>query len=217
MYRHAVKRILDLLGALAGLVLFLPLMLIIAVAIKLDSPGRILFRQERLGRERRVFRMLKFRTMREGSEHEGSGVYSDERDERVTRVGRFLRRTSLDELPQLWNILRGEMSFVGPRPPLCYHPCPPEGYEAAALPMFSVRPGLTGWAQIHGRRTLPWPERIRLNVWYAEHMTLPLDLRILLGTVGRVLTHKDNENHGATVSPAFTERAETVADAHIHT
>ncbi len=217
MYRHAVKRILDLLGATAGLILCLPLMLIIAVAIKMDSPGHILFRQERLGRGRRVFCMLKFRTMREGSEYEGSGVYSDDHDERVTRVGRLLRRTSLDELPQFWNILRGDMSFVGPRPPLLYHPCPPDAYEAAALPMFSVRPGLTGWAQIHGRRTILWPARIRMNVWYAEHLSLLLDLRILLGTVGRVLSQKDNENHGATAVSACAEQTETAADTHTHT
>ncbi len=174
-------------------------MLVIALAVKLDSPGGALFCQERLGRGRRVFGMLKFRTMRKDSEREGSGVYSDDRDERVTRIGRILRRTSLDELPQLWNILRGDMSFVGPRPPLCYHPCPPDGYGIEALPIFSVRPGLTGWAQIHGRRTLPWSERIRLNVWYARHLSLGLDARILIGTVGRVLSQTDNQNCGATV------------------
>ncbi len=207
MYRRGGKRILDVAGALLALALLFPLMLVIALAVKLDSPGRVIFRQERLGRDGRVFRLFKFRTMWEGSEHRGSGVYSDERDERVTRVGRILRRTSLDELPQLWNILHGDMSFVGPRPPLCYHPWPYEGYGEEAAPMFSVRPGLTGWAQIHGRRTLPWEERIRLNVWYAEHLSLRLDLRILGGTVGQVISHKDNENHGATAPEPCTEPA----------
>ncbi len=198
MYRHAVKRILDLLGALVGLVLLWPVMLLIAVAVKVDSPGEVLFRQERLGRGRRCFEMLKFRTMRVGSEHQGSGVYSDDHDDRVTRVGRLLRRTSLDELPQLWNILRGDMSFVGPRPPLTYHPWPADGYPPESLAMFSIRPGLTGWAQIHGRRAIPWEERIRLNVWYAAHLSFLLDVRILLATVGRVLVGQDNQNLGAT-------------------
>ncbi len=199
MYEAIIKRILDATAAAVLLVVLSPLLAVIALAVRLDSPGAAFFRQERLGRGGRVFRMLKFRTMRKGSEHEGSGVYSDGRDGRVTRVGRFLRRTSLDELPQLWNILRGEMSFVGPRPPLCYHPWPLGQYTEEERRMFLVRPGLTGWAQVNGRRTLPWPERIRLNVRYVEQVSLALDLRILARTVRRVASAADNENVGPTV------------------
>ncbi len=199
MYRRVGKRIGDVAAALVAGVLLWPLVAVLAVAVRLDSAGPAFFGQERIGRDGRVFRMWKLRTMQVGSERTGSGVYSDARDERVTRVGRFLRRTSLDELPQLWNILRGEMSFVGPRPPLLYHPFPLEEYTEEARRMFDVRPGLTGWAQINGRRIVPWPERIRMNVWYVEHVSFGLDMRILRATVGRVLAQKDTENIGRTI------------------
>ncbi len=198
MYRHAVKRMLDALGALMCLLLLWPLLGGIALAVRLDSPGGAIFRQIRLGRGGRRFTMLKFRTMRMDSEHEGSGVYSNGRDDRVTRVGRFLRRTSLDELPQLWNILRGDMSFVGPRPPLTYHPWPLADYTDEQKRMFAVRPGLTGWAQVNGRRAVLWPERIRLHIWYVDHLSPWLDIRILICTVGRVISGRDNENHTET-------------------
>ena len=137
--------------------------------------------------------------MRVNSEHTGSGVYSDDKDPRMTRVGKVLRKTSIDELPQLVNILKGDMSLIGPRPPLTYHPWPVEEYTVEQLRMFEVRPGITGWAQTHGRKDVEWHKRIELNVWYVDHVSLPLDLKILFVTVGKVFTNADNENKGATV------------------
>ena len=134
------------------------------------------------------------------AEHTGSGVYSDNSDPRQTRVGRFLRKTSLDELPQAWNILRGDMSLIGPRPPLTYHPWPLSDYTEAQRHMFDVRPGITGWAQVHGRKDVEWHQRIRLSVWYVEHISFGLDLKIFFTTIGKVFTNADNENQGETVA-----------------
>jgi Sugar transferases involved in lipopolysaccharide synthesis len=199
MYQAFVKRISDIVFSALGLLVLSPLFLLIAILVRCTSKGPVIFRQERLGRDAKVFRICKFRTMAENSEHTGSGVYSDRNDSRVTKVGRFLRATSLDELPQLWNILRGDMSFIGPRPPLTYHPWPIDRYSKEQLRMFRVRPGITGWAQVHGRRELEWNERLRLNVWYADHVSFALDLKIVFLTVGVMLSGKGNENKGATV------------------
>ncbi|MBQ1820493.1 MAG: sugar transferase [Clostridia bacterium] len=199
MYQAFVKRISDIVFSALGLLVLSPLFLLIAILVRCTSKGPAVFRQERLGRDAKVFRICKFRTMAENSEHTGSGVYSDRNDSRVTKVGRFLRATSLDELPQLWNILRGDMSFIGPRPPLTYHPWPIDRYSKEQLRMFRVRPGITGWAQVHGRRELEWNERLRLNVWYADHVSFALDLKIVFLTVGVMLSGKGNENKGATV------------------
>ena len=199
MYQAFVKRISDIVFSVLGLLVLSPLFLLIAILVRCTSKGPVIFRQERLGRDAKVFRICKFRTMADNSEHTGSGVYSDRNDSRVTKVGRFLRATSLDELPQLWNILRGDMSFIGPRPPLTYHPWPIDRYSKEQLRMFRVRPGITGWAQVHGRRELEWHERLRLNVWYADHVSFALDLQIIFLTVGVLLTGKGNENKGATV------------------
>lgn len=175
-------------------------MLIVALLIKLSSPGPVIFRQERLGRNAKVFVMYKFRSMKINSEHTGSGVYSGKGDTRVTGLGRFLRATSIDELPQLWNILKGEMSFIGPRPPLTYHPWPIGEYTDEQRRMFEVRPGLTGWAQVHGRKCVEWTNRIVLNVWYVDHLSFLLDVKIIFKTVACVVTNHDNKNVGATVS-----------------
>lgn len=199
MFQAFVKRISDIVFSALGLLVLSPLFLLIAILVRCTSKGPVIFRQERLGRDAKVFRICKFRTMAENSEHTGSGVYSDRNDSRVTKVGRFLRATSLDELPQLWNILRGDMSFIGPRPPLTYHPWPIDRYSKEQLRMFRVRPGITGWAQVHGRRELEWNERLRLNVWYADHVSFALDLKIVFLTVGVMLSGKGNENKGATV------------------
>lgn len=199
MFQAFVKRISDIVFSALGLLVLSPLFLLIAILVRCTSKGPAVFRQERLGRDAKVFRICKFRTMAENSEHTGSGVYSDRNDSRVTKVGRFLRATSLDELPQLWNILRGDMSFIGPRPPLTYHPWPIDRYSKEQLRMFRVRPGITGWAQVHGRRELEWNERLRLNVWYADHVSFALDLKIVFLTVGVMLSGKGNENKGATV------------------
>ena len=204
MYRKFLKRFLDMVFAWAILLLSWPVLVCIAVAVKLDSPGPAVFAQRRLGRNGKEFDMYKFRTMVLNAE--AGGVYSDDKDVRVTRVGRFLRKTSLDELPQCINILRGDMSFVGFRPPLTYHPWPWEEYTDWQKRMFALRPGITGWAQVHGRRTVEWHKRIELNVWYAEHVSFWLDCKIVLMTFFKVLSNADNENIGASVSGKAGDR-----------
>ena len=199
MYKHFFKRIFDILLSFIILVLSSPFLLLIAIAVKLDSRGPIVFKQKRIGKNGKVFNIYKFRSMCVGAEKTGSGVYSDKNDKRVTRVGKFLRATSLDELIQIFNILKGDMSFIGPRPPLTYHPWPIEEYTEEQKKMFNVRPGITGWAQVHGRKDVEWNKRIELNVWYVEHMSLWLDIKIVFTTIFKVFTNADNENKGATV------------------
>lgn len=199
MYERYIKRFLDILIALTALIVLAVPMLIVAVIVKLESKGPAIFKQERLGRDGKVFKLLKFRSMCLDAEHTGSGVYSGKGDPRVTKVGRILRATSIDELPQFINILKGEMSLVGPRPPLTYHPWPLEEYTEQQKRMFSVRPGVTGWAQVHGRKGVEWHKRIDLNVWYVENVSLWLDIKIFFMTFAKVLSNADNENTGATV------------------
>ena len=200
MYRAFLKRMLDILLSLIGLVVLFVPMLIVAVLIKCDSPGPIFFRQKRLGRCGKEFEILKFRSMCVGAEKIGTGVYSEKGDARVTKVGRILRATSVDEFPQLLNVLKGDMSLVGPRPPLTYHPWPLDQYTDEQRRMFEVRPGLTGWAQVHGRKNVEWNKRIELNVWYVDHLSLWLDVKILFLTVWKVISNSDNENVGATAN-----------------
>lgn len=199
-FYRAVKRFLDVTASFLGLVLLSPLMLAVSILIKIDSRGPVIFRQTRIGRNGKVFEIYKFRSMCVGAEKTGSGVYSGKGDARVTRIGKILRATSIDELPQLLNILKGEMSFVGPRPPLTYHPWKYEEYTDFQKRMFEVRPGITGWAQVNGRKDVEWHKRIELNVWYVDHMSLLLDIRIMFMTAFKVLTNADNENSGATVN-----------------
>ena len=199
MYRHFFKRVFDVLFSLSLLLLLWPVLLIAAICIKLDSKGPVVFRQKRLGLNAKEFEIWKFRSMVVNAEHTGSGVYSGKDDARVTRVGKFLRATSIDELPQLINILRGDMSLIGPRPPLTYHPWPLEEYTTEQLRMFEVRPGITGWAQVHGRKEVEWHQRIQLNIWYVDHCSFLLDCKIFLMTVFKVATNADNANVGATV------------------
>lgn len=200
MYQNGVKRVLDCAISLPALAVGAIPMGLVALAIKLDSPGPVLFKQDRIGKDGKVFKILKFRSMCEGAEHTGSGVYSGKGDARVTRVGKVLRATSIDELPQLWNILRGDMSLIGPRPPLTYHPWPYEEYTEEQKRMFEVRPGVTGWAQVHGRKDVEWHKRIELNVWYVDHVSFKLDAKIFFLTIFKVLTNADNENIGETVA-----------------
>ena len=183
-----------------GLVLLSPLLLAVSILIKIDSRGPVIFRQKRIGRNGKVFEIYKFRSMCVGAEKTGSGVYSGKGDVRVTRIGKILRATSIDELPQLLNILKGEMSFVGPRPPLTYHPWKYEEYTDFQKRMFEVRPGITGWAQVYGRKDVEWHKRIERNVRYVDHMSLLLDIKIMFMTAFKVLTNADNENSGATVN-----------------
>ena len=200
IYCKFFKPTIDWLLAVLALLLFWWLYLLIALVIKLEDPkGPVIFKQERLGKHGQVYWMYKFRSMKVNAEFTGSGVYSNDKDDRITRVGRVLRKTSLDELPQLFNVLLGQLAIVGPRSPLTYHPWPLEQYTPKQMHMFDVRPGITGWAQVHGRKTVEWHKRIELNVWYAEHVSLWLDLKILFLTVFKVLSNADNENDGATL------------------
>ncbi len=199
-FYRAVKRFLDVTASFLGLVLLSPLLLTVSILIKIDSRGPVIFRQKRIGRNGKVFEIYKFRSMCVGAEKTGSGVYSGKGDARVTRIGKILRATSIDELPQLLNILKGEMSFVGPRPPLTYHPWKYEEYTDFQKRMFEVRPGITGWAQVNGRKDVEWHKRIELNVWYVDHMSFLLDIKIMFMTAFKVLTNADNENSGATVN-----------------
>ena len=207
MYKHFLKRVLDIVLALIGIAVAGIPMLLIALCVKLESPGPALFKQERLGKDGKVFKMYKFRSMCVGAEK--GGVYSDNKDTRVTRVGRIIRATSLDELPQFFNVLFGHMSFIGPRPPLTYHPWPLDQYTDLQRRMFEVRPGITGWTQTHGRKDVEWHRRIELNVWYVDHVSLWLDIKILFLTVFKVLTAADNENKGATLVVEEKERVES--------
>ena len=175
----ALNRAADVVVAGAGLVLTSPLIGLAAVAIKLEDGGPILYRQTRVGKDGADFDVLKLRTMMVGAEGMGAGYAVDRGDRRITRVGRILRRTSIDELPQLWNILRGDMSVIGPRPTLRYQV---EQYDEHQRHRLDIRPGLTGWAQVHGRASLPWAERIELDVWYVENRSPKRDLEILLRT-----------------------------------
>lgn len=200
VYRDYVKRIIDLAVAIPVLIILALPMAVVAVLIKIDSPGPALFRQERIGKNGKVYEMLKFRSMCVNAEHTGSGVYSDRNDARVTRIGKIIRATSVDELPQLINVLRGDMSLIGPRPPLTYHPWPIEEYTEEQRKMFDVRPGFSGWAQMHGRREIEWHHRIELNVWYVNHMRLSLDVKIVFMTIANMLKgNKGNDNIGETV------------------
>ena len=198
MYKY-FKRLTDFMIALVALiVLFVPLV-IVAIIIRLDSKGPVIFKQERLGKDGVPFKIWKFRSMCVGAEKQGTGVYSYKGDSRITRVGRIIRATSIDELPQLANILKGDMALIGPRPALTYHPWPYEQYTEHQKHMFDVLPGVTGWAQVHGRKEVPWPERIELNVWYAKNMSMWLDMKIFFMTILKVATNADNENLAATV------------------
>lgn len=199
MYRKFGKRAIDTVLSLLALVILSPLLLITAIAIKLSSPGPVLFKQQRLGLHGKEFTIYKFRSMAVGAEHTGSGVYSEKGDPRVSTIGRFIRKVSIDELPQLVNVIKGDMAIVGPRPPLTYHPWPINQYTEEQLHMFDVRPGITGWAQVNGRKTVEWPRRIELSVYYARNLTLAFDIKILALTVLKVLRHEDNVNTGATV------------------
>lgn len=209
MYKF-FKRSADIVISLLGLIILSPVLLITALLIKIDSKGPVIFKQKRLGKDGKVFDIYKFRSMCVGAEHTGSGVYSGKGDARVTKVGKFIRATSIDELPQLVNILKGDMSIIGPRPPLTYHPWPLEDYTEEQRHMFDVRPGVTGWAQINGRKDVEWNKRIELNVWYTRNISFSLDFKIFFISIFKVLKNADNENTGETAAKAQAEKREAV-------
>jgi lipopolysaccharide/colanic/teichoic acid biosynthesis glycosyltransferase len=174
-----VHRALDIAIAGAGLVFSSPLVAAGALAVKLSDRGPVLYRQTRVGKDGADFELLKLRTMIVGAERQGAGYAVDRGDARITRAGRVLRRLSIDELPQLWNVVRGDMSVIGPRPTLRYQV---DAYDAEQLHRLDVKPGITGWAQIHGRASLPWADRIELDLWYVRHHDWKTDLLILVRT-----------------------------------
>jgi lipopolysaccharide/colanic/teichoic acid biosynthesis glycosyltransferase len=179
-----IRRAIDIAVSATVLALSSPVWVLAMLAVRLESPGPIVYRQRRSGLHGEEFDVLKLRTMVEGAEHVGAGLAINENDARVTRVGAFLRRTSLDELPNLVNVLRGEMSLIGPRPTL---PVQVAQYSERQMGRLSVKPGITGWAQVNGRASLPWSERIELDLYYIEHRSLALDLEILRRTPALVL------------------------------
>ena len=196
------KRLFDITISMIGLIITSPILLITAIAIKLESPGPIIFKQERLGLNGKVFKIYKFRSMCVDAEK--GGVYEKKGDSRVTKVGKLIRKTSIDELPQFVNILKGDMSLIGPRPALTYHPWPYNEYIEEQKRMFHVRPGVTGWAQVNGRKEVEWPRRIELNVEYVDKMSLYFDLMIFFKTIFKVLRMEDNLNVKETASKKNT-------------
>jgi lipopolysaccharide/colanic/teichoic acid biosynthesis glycosyltransferase len=178
------RRAFDVVVAATVLLAAAPLMLVAVLAIRLESRGSPIYRQRRVGKDGKAFDVLKLRTMVTGAEHQGAGLAVSEGDTRITRVGRVLRRTSLDELPNLVNVLRGEMAIVGPRPTV---PVQVDRYTERQRGRLAVKPGITGWAQVNGRTELPWDERIELDLWYIEHRSWRLDLEILRRTARMVL------------------------------
>jgi lipopolysaccharide/colanic/teichoic acid biosynthesis glycosyltransferase len=194
-----VNRVADAVGGSIGLVLASPVLGAAALAIKLEDGGPVFYRQRRVGHRGEDFELLKLRTMVVGAETEGAGYAVNRGDPRITRVGRLLRRVSLDELPQLWNVVRGDMSLIGPRPTLRYQV---EQYTPRQRRRLDVKPGLTGWAQVNGRTRLPWDERIELDLWYVEHRSPWLDLKILLRTPLALVTGTYKGETGGWRDPA---------------
>ena len=207
MYKNVFKRIIDVVLSLGAiLVLGLP-MLIVALVIKIDSEGPAIFKQERVGKDGKVYMMYKFRSMCVGAEQQEGGVYCVKGDKRLTKVGKFIRATSIDELPQLINIIKGEMSIIGPRPVLTYYPKNWEDYTEEELKRFDVLPGVTGWAAVHGRKTNTVKARFEYDNYYVDNLSLWLDLKIFFMTIKAVLTNEGNEDDGS--SEVKTEETKT--------
>ena len=216
-----VKRAFDFGASLVGLVCLSPVLLVTGVAIKLESEGPIIFSQDRVGLNGKKFKMYKLRSMVSNAEelkeklleqNEMSGpMFKMKDDPRITKVGKFIRKTSIDELPQLINVLKGDMSLIGPRPPLVYHPWTYNEYTEEQKRMFDARPGITGWAQINGRKTVEWNKRIELNVWYVDHISFLLDIKIFFKTILKIFTNENNLNEAKTIEvKPFTKEEERV-------
>lgn len=206
MFYLKVKRFLDIVLSFLGIVILSPVFLFTAAAIKLDSPGEIIFKQQRIGLNGKVFNIYKFRSMCVGAEKTGTGQYSFKGDPRVTKVGKVIRALSIDELPQFFNILKGEMSIIGPRPTLTYHPWKFEDYTNEQKKRFLVRPGVTGLAQINGRKDISWDKRIEYDIEYIENMSFFNDFKIFFKTIIKILMRADNMNTGETVSHSLNKK-----------
>ena len=204
-YRDYGKRAIDIVCSGLTLLITWPILLILAIIVKLDSKGPAVFVQERLTLGGKVFHMYKFRTMCVNAEKQGTGAYSFGNDPRITKAGNILRKLSLDELLQLVNIFIGDMSFVGPRPILTYHPCKYEEYTEEEKTVFTVRPGITGWAQVNGRNSVDWVERFQLNEWYVKNVSLWLDIKIVFKTFLQVFSAKEIVIQGETAK-SFKDR-----------
>lgn len=192
-----IKRFFDILISILGIIILSPLLLIVSILIKIESKGPVIFKQKRIGKNCKVFNIYKFRSMKVDSEKDG--VYESKNDKRVTRIGRIIRKLSIDELPQFFNIIKGDMSMIGPRPTLTYHPWKIEEYTPFQKQRFNLRPGVTGWAQVNGRKGVEWNERIVLDVYYVKNVSFRLDLKIFLKTIFKVIFMKDNYNKSETV------------------
>lgn len=186
-----IKRIIDLFGSIVLIVLFAPFFIIICFLIWFDDKSNPFFLQERIGYKMKVFRIIKFRTMVNNAESMGTGVFTNESDSRITKVGHFLRKYSLDELPQVFNVFIGNMSFIGPRPPVTYFPHPIDNYPSDFKPRFDMKPGITGLAQISGRTNLTWPQRFKYDIEYAKDFTIVKDISILFTTIKKLILRDD--------------------------
>lgn len=212
MYKHFFKRFFDILFALLALILTSPILLITAIAVKVESKGPAIFIQQRVGKNGKVYDMYKFRSMCVGAEQQEGGVFCTKGDARVTKVGKFIRATSIDELPQIINILKGEMSIIGPRPVLTYYPKNWEDYTEEELKRFDALPGITGWAAVHGRKTNTVEARFAYDNYYVENLSMWLDIKIFFMTIKSVLTNEGNEDDGsAEVKTADSEKKEEIA------
>lgn len=186
-----IKKIFDITSSAIGIVILSPLFLIVSILIKLDSPGKVLFIQDRLGKDGKVFKIYKFRTMCDNAINIGNGLFTDETDSRITKIGSFLRKTSIDELPQLFNILKGDMSLVGPRPPVPNFPYKYDEYSEVQKTRFEMLPGITGWAQVVGRNSIDWDERITLDIDYVKNYSFLWDIKIIILTLAKVVKRED--------------------------
>lgn len=207
MYK-LIKRIFDFTISLFGLIITSPIMLIVAIIIKATSPGPVIFVQQRVGKDGKVYDMYKFRSMCVGAEQQEGGVFCTKGDARVTPIGKFIRATSIDELPQFVNILKGEMSLIGPRPVLTYYPKYWEEYTQEELKRFDVLPGVTGWAAVHGRKTNTVEARFAYDNYYVDNLSFSLDMKIFLMTIKSVLTNEGNEDDGSAEVVTTTEESE---------
>ncbi len=213
MYKNFFKRIFDVVFSILALIITAIPMLIVAIAIKIESKGPVIFKQERVGKNGKVFCMYKFRSMCEGAEQMEGGVYCTKGDKRVTKVGKFIRATSIDELPQFLNILKGDMSLIGPRPVLTYYPKNWEEYTEEELKRFVVRPGITGWAAVNGRKTNTVKTRFEYDNYYVEHLSFGLDFKIFFMTIKAIFTNEGNEDDGfAETQEGTTEQEEIVME-----